>query len=597
MNITRLSYRQQPINRRRRPLALLRRLTIGLMLSSISLAAEDPATAGNQRTFRVTIDRETISQPVSGRLLLVLANSAEPEPRFQVRPGVNAVQVFGINVENIAPGSTVTLDQSAFGYPFESIDDLPAGDYVAQVVLHQYDEFELANGKRVLLPMDQGEGQQWAESPGNLLSRPMPVSLGSGRSETPLLINQTIEPIAPLVDSKYVKHIRIKSERLSKFWGRDMYLGAHVLVPEGFETHPEARYPLAVFHGHYPADFQGFQTEPPPADLNCVPNERAGLDCYNKTRQQEAYDFYRKWTGPDFPRFLIIQIQHANPYYDDSYAVNSENLGPYGDAINYELIPYIEETFRGLGKGWARFTYGGSTGGWEAFATQVFYPDMYNGAFASCPDSLDFRAFSIVNIYDDDNAFYLDGPFRRVERPAYRDYLGEITVTMRDENHMENAIGDNSRSGGQWDIWEAVFSPMGEDGYPQRIWDKTTGVINHEVAAHWRDNYDMRHILQRDWATLGPKLEGKLHVYIGDMDNFHLNNAVYLLEEFLESTEAPYYNGEVIYGDRQEHCWNGDLENPLAIGRLRYNTLYVDKMMRRIEQTAPDGADVTSWRY
>ena len=114
----------------------------------------------------------------------------------------------------------------------------------------------------------------------------------------------------------------------------------------------------------------------------------------------------RNGSRPDFPRFLVIEIQHANPYYDDSYAVNSANLGPYGDAINKELIPYIEKKFRGLGTGWARFTYGGSTGGWEALATQVFYPDMYNGAFAACPDPIDFRAYTVINLYDGQERLY-----------------------------------------------------------------------------------------------------------------------------------------------------------------------------------------------
>ncbi|MEM6708965.1 MAG: hypothetical protein AAF648_09295, partial [Pseudomonadota bacterium] len=423
------------------------------------------------------------------------------------------------------------------------------------------------------------------------------IRIDADGSVIELSLSEVMPEIEPPADTPFVKHIRIRSERLSAFWGRDMYLGAHVLLPAGFDEHPDARYPLAVWHGHFPSDFQGFRTEPPEEDITCVPLERYDVPCYNRIRQEEAQAFYQRWISDDFPRFIIIQIQHANPYYDDSYAVNSENLGPYGDAINYELIPYIEKQFRGLGEGWARFTYGGSTGGWEAFATQVFYPEMYNGAFASCPDSLDFRAFSIVNVYDDDNAYVLEGPFNRVERPAYRNYLGEISVTMRDENHMEYAVGDKSRSGGQWDIWEAVFSPMGDDGYPQRIWDKDTGVINKAVAAHWRDNYDLRYILERDWATLGPKLEGKLHVYMGDMDNFHLNNAVYLLEDFLEATKDPYYGGEVVYGDRQEHCWNGDLDNPIWLGRLRYNTLYVDKMMARIKAAAPTGADLTSWRY
>lgn len=568
---------------------------IAVFVTGCAPAVDEPATVSP--SFSVTFSSDASTDALDGRIILILSKDDGSEPRFQVRPGVNAVQIFGVTVDGLQPGEAVRFDETVFGYPHDSLADLPPGDYYVQALLHKYDTFNLANGLTVKLPMDQGEGQQWERSPGNLYSEPRMMTVS--RTPAPLRVemDRVIAPIVPPADTEFVKHVRIRSELLSKFWGRDMYLGAHVLLPAGFEDHPDARYPLAVFHGHFPADFQGFRTEPPDADLECERSERYDLDCYNRIVQQEAYDFYQRWVGPDFPRMLIIQIQHPNPYYDDSYAVNSENLGPYGDAITYELIPYIEEQFRGLGEGWARFLYGGSTGGWEAFGVQVLYPDEFNGTFAACPDSLDFRHYSAVNIYEDENAYRMIGDFATVERPAYRDYLGNITVTMEDENHMELVIGDKNRSGGQWDIWEAVFSPMGEDGYPVRIWDKKTGDINHEVAAYWRENYDMRYILERDWETLGPKLEGKLHVYTGDMDNFHLNNAVYKLEEFLESTTDPYYAGEVDYGDRQEHCWNGDQENPMYISRLRYNSMYVPKILDRIAKSAPPGADVTSWRY
>jgi hypothetical protein len=294
---------------------------------------------------------------------------------------------------------------------------------------------------------------------------------------------------------------------------------------------------------------------------------------------------------------LIIEIQHANPYYDDSYAVNSANIGPYGDAITYELIPYIEEKFRGIGEGWARFLYGGSTGGWEALAVQVFYPDDYNGCFAACPDPIDFRAYTLVNIYEDENAYFLKSPFKKTPRPGRRNYLGQVSCTLEETNLRELVLGTNSRSGDQWDIWQAVYSPMGEDGYPKPIWDKMTGEIDKEVAEYWRENYDLSYILQRDWKTLGPKLKGKIHIYCGDMDNYYLNNAVYLVEEFLESTTDPHYDGDVDYGDRAEHCWNGDQTRPNALSRLRYNQMYVPKILDRIKKAAPPGADLTSWRH
>ncbi len=360
---------------------------------------------------------------------------------------------------------------------------------------------------------------------------------------------------------------------------------------------PKPAIPCCVFHGHFPYDFGGFREAPPDPDLEPDYSSRFDLEGYNRIQQEQAHEFYKQWTGPDFPRMLIIEIQHANPYYDDSYAVNSANLGPYGDAITYELIPYIEEKFRGIGEGWARFLYGGSTGGWEALAVQVLYPEEYNGCFAACPDPIDFRAYTVVNIYEDKNAYYTEGFWNRIPRPGHRNYLGHISTTLEQSNHRELVLGTNSRSGDQWDIWQAVYSPVGDDGYPKPIWDKLTGEIDHEVAAYWQENYDLRYIMERDWDKIGPSLKGKIHIYCGDMDNYYLNNAVYLTEDFLESTTEPYYNGVVDYGDRAEHCWNGDHERSNALSRLRYNVMYVPKILERIKKAAPRGADLTSWRY
>jgi hypothetical protein len=548
--------------------------------------------------FEVSFPAGVETAAVDGRVLLLISTTGDQEPRFQVLPGVKAIQIFGADVDGLSPGEAVRFDGSVFGYPITSLDDLAPGDYVVQAVLHRYETFNRADGHTVKLPMDRGEGQQWNRAPGNLYSTPRKISIDPSANTTiPIALDQVIPPIKPAVDTEYVKHVRIQSELLTGFWGRPMELGAHVLLPFGYDEHPDARYPLMIFHGHFPSDIGDFRTEPPDPDLECEYSERFHIECYNRIQQQEAYDFYQRWISPDFPRFLVIEIQHPTPYYDDSYAVNSANLGPYGDAITHELIPYIEKQFRGLGEGWARFLYGGSTGGWEALAAQVFYPDQYNGAFAACPDPIDFRAYMSVNIYDDTNAFYYEGPFRRIEKPSARDWLGAIRSTIRDDSQMELVLGANNRSGQQLDIWEAVYSPVADNGYPQRLWDRHTGIIDHEVAQHWRDNYDLRFILERDWAEIGPELVGKIHIFTGDMDNYYLNNAAYLMEEFLESTTDPYYAGEVDYGDRAEHCWNGDHSNGNHLSRLRYNTMYLERILERIEASAPEGADLTSWRY
>ena len=549
-------------------------------------------------SISVSFTEAVSDQPLDGRLILMLADNADKEPRFQINPGLNAQPVFGINVDAMQPGQTQVFDTDVFGFPYQSLSELPPGEYWVQALLHVYETFDLATGQTVKLPMDNGEGQQWNRSPGNIYSEPVKVEITkNGISKLDIVMNQKIPPIEEPADTEWIKHVKIRSEKLSEFWGRDMYLGAHVLLPKGFEEHPDAKYPLMIFHGHFPSDFGGFRTVPPDEDLEPDYAERFGVEGYNIIQQQEAFDFYKRWTSPDFPRFLIIEIQHPTPYYDDSYAVNSASQGPYGDAITYELIPYIEEQFRGIGEGWSRFLYGGSTGGWEALAVQVMYPEDYNGCFAACPDPIDFRAYCLANIYEDKNAYYYDSNHKKIEIPARRDYLGQVQTTVREYNHLELVLGDNSRSGQQWDIWEATYSPQDDDGYPQRLWDKMTGDINHEVAEYWKENYDLRYILERDWERLGEHLRGKIHIYCGDMDNYYLNNAVYLMEDFLENTTEPYYDGEVLYGDRAEHCWNGDPEQPNHISRLRYNSMYVPKIMKRISESAPEGADLSSWIY
>lgn len=548
--------------------------------------------------FAISFTAEKSQTPVDGRLLLMLSVNEETEPRFQISDDPGTQQIFGIDVEGLGPEQAARIDAAAFGYPLRSLAELKPGEYVVQALLHKYETFHLASGHTVKLPRDRGEGQQWNRAPGNLYSTPQRMTIDPRRAaEIKINLDQEIPQIPPPQDTKYIKHVKLQSERLTKFWGQPVELGACVLLPEGFEEHPEARYPLMIFHGHFPYTFGGFREEPP--DPNLVPeySARFRMAGYNKIVQEHAHQFYKDWIGPDFPRVIIIEIQHANPYYDDSYAVNSANLGPYGDALTYELIPFIEQKFRGLGAGWARFLYGGSTGGWEALAAQIFYPEEYNGCFAACPDPIDFRAYTVVNIYEHKNAYYEEGPFKRVPRPGRRNYLGEVSTTLEQANHLELVLGTNNRSGQQWDIWEAVFSPRGENGYPKRLWDKLTGEIDHEVAAYWREHYDLGHILRRDWEHLGPKLRGKIHLYCGDMDNFYLNNAVYLVEEFLKSTTDPPYEGEVDYGDRAEHCWNGDHTRPNAISRLRYHQMFVPRAIARLLQTAPPGADVTSWRY
>lgn len=552
----------------------------------------------NAQMFNVKINNNLHTENFDGRLLLLFSNNNAAEPRFQISDALSTQIILGKNVDQWAIGSTQSIAQEAYGFPKEKLSDIPAGDYYVQVLLHKYETFHLKNGKVVKLPMDRGEGQHWNLAPGNIYSKPIKIHFDPKNTEVvQLTIDQIIPPIIEPTDSKYIKHIKIQSKLLTEFWGRPMYLGAHILLPEGFDTHPNVKYPLAIYHGHFPSDISGFSTTPPNPNLIPDTSARFNITGYNKIQEEEAYQFYKQWTGPSFPRVLAIEIQHATPYYDDSYAVNSANMGPYGDAITYELIPEIEKQFRGIGQGWARFTYGGSTGGWEALAVQVFYPNEYNGAYAACPDPIDFNHYTTINIYKDENAYYAKSDFKDLARPSHRNYLGHVSSTIKETNQRELALGTHSRSGDQYDVWEAVFSPMGEDGYPKRIFDKHSGTIDKSVAAYWKENYDLAHIIKRDWPKIGEQLKGKIHLYVGDMDNYYLNNAVYTAEDMLKQLKNPSCNCVIDYGDRAEHCWNGDHTQPNYISRLRYHQMFINKWAQEVKTRAPKGVDLKSWLY
>ena len=305
-------------------------------------------------TFNIELSGQAVQEAHDGRVILIITPDGDSEPRFQVKQSYDAPQIFGVNVDGMEPGSSVEIAPGVLGFPARDMKQVPAGEYYVQAVLHKYDTFDLSNGKTVKLPAARGAGQNWRLEPGNVISAPKKVSFDpQGDQQIDVTLDTVLPEIEEPEDTKYIRHIKVRSDMLSEFWGTDVYIRGHVLVPEGFDEHPEAEYPLAIFHGHFPANFGGFRTTPPDPDLECEYSERFDEPCYNRIEQQEAYDFYKQWTSDDFPRMLIVEIDHSNPYYDDSYAVNSANIGPYGDAINTELIPAVEAQYRG-GVPWAQ---------------------------------------------------------------------------------------------------------------------------------------------------------------------------------------------------------------------------------------------------
>ncbi|HUB00163.1 MAG TPA: alpha/beta hydrolase-fold protein [Terracidiphilus sp.] len=556
-----------------------------------------PALFCRAQKIEVTIPA---TQPLTGRLVVVFARKDRPEPRFQLNEDYLSAQGFGVDVEKLAPGTPIEVDAKTFGYPRRSLDDLDAGDYYVQAVFNVYEEFHLASGKTVWLPPDKGEGQHWNRKPGNPFDKPVKVHFDPKAGATiRLTLDQTVPPIAGTDEDpevlarrapadRWLKYMRFRSPILSRFWGRDVYLGAWILLPDGFDAHPDAHFPLVVYQDHF---HPGFGPEP---FVTAQPDPKS----LNYRREKYGYEFFQDWTSGRLPRVIMVYVQNANPYYDDSYDVNSANVGPYGTAINEELLPAIEKKYRAIPEGWAHATFGGSTGGWEAFATQVFYPDEYNGAWVACPDPVDFHAYQNVDLYEDTDAFERAGEFAEIPIAGDRKPDGSIIAEMRGEYAYEYVLGTHGRSTDQWDIWQAVFSPAGPDGYPAQVIDPMTGAIDKSVVAYWHDHYDLAAILKRDWPTLGPKLEGKLHFAVGDGDTYFLNNAVHMLQNQLEATRNPHSDATFQYGPGMPHCYTGGpAEYTMQENNGTWAQRVLPQMVEHMLATAPPGADTSSWRY
>ena len=518
------------------------------------------AAYAQQTRFEISVPAAVHGEPVTGRVYVMISRREDPEPRLQIGQ-VDGIPFFGRDIERLAPGQPAVIDTSDLGSPVPSLTEIPAGNYYIQAFVNVYSEFLRADGHVVWMHDDQWEGQRWNISPGNLHSTVQQVHLDPAAGYR---IELTADQIIPAVDippdTDRVKRFRFESPTLTAFWGRPVYLGATVLLPEGYDRETFG-YPVIYEQGH-------FSLAAP-------------------MRFEQDLELQRAWTAGNFPRMIVVTFQHPNPYYDDSYAVNSVNVGPYGDAIMRELIPEVEQRFRVIEQPWARILTGGSTGGWEALALQLFNPDFFGGTWAYCPDPVTFHAFEGIDIYDDENAFYKQYEWYRTPTPNIRDTMGQVRLTAEQKNHFELVNGTKGRSGRQMDIWSAVYSPVGDDGYYKPLFDKYTGVIDREVAEYWKENYDLMYYMQRNWTWLGPKVRDKLHIFTGDMDTYYLDVGVVMLQEWMRETTDPHYPGYFLYGDREPHCWRGPVTQP---ERIREIASFV------LEQKP---ADVTTpwWKY
>ena len=528
----------------------------------VLLCAALPAAA--QQAI-VTLDPSVASGPTTGRLFVIFGRTDAREPRFQAGSYGGSVPFYGMDVDAWKPSAAMTVGTKVLGFPFQDLSQIPAGDYYVQALLNVYTQYHRADGHAIWVHADQWEGQHWNSSPGNLVSEVVKVHFDPAAHTTvKLALTKKLPPAESPVDTRWVKHIKMKSELLSKFWGAPVYIGATVLVPNGFDESSTTRYPAVYAQGHFGlgAPF-GFVDPSQPAETGRGNGRGRGSepsvwDPTPTSARESGLEFGKSWTTAGFPKFFAITWQHPTPYYDDSYAVNSANNGPYQDALLTELVPALEKRFHLIPDANARFLTGGSTGGWECAALQIQRPDFFGGAWCLYPDPVDFRRNQTVDIYADSNAFFPNNALPPVpERSMSRTPEGQDLLSFRLMSRLEAVLGSKARSGQQFDAWDAAYGPVGADGYPKRLWDRATGVIDKSVAAYWRDRgSDLTWNMRQNWSKIGPQLAGKMHVYVGDMDNYYLNLGVYLMEQETKKLTNPPANFTFEYGrPMKPHGW------------------------------------------
>lgn len=519
-------------------------------------------------SFPASVEREALT----GRVILVVAPDGEAEPRQTI--SLNGPPIFGMDVEDLRPGQSVRIGTDADSYPLESLSQLPDGDYHLQAVLVRYTEVTRADGHTIDVPISHRRVFA-AAMPGNLYSVPVRVRVAADDDTVVALsLDQVIAPLPELEDTPWIRRVRIRSDILSDFWGVPMYLGASVLIPRGFDADAGARYPAIYVFGHGDTPF-GFNPDPD--------SHAPGVARARDANVETGYEFFQAWTSDDFPRVVAITLEHPSPYFVESYAVNSANNGPYGDAITRELIPYLEREFRLIPAPHARIVEGASTGGWEALALQLTYPEIFGGAWVFNPDPISFDHYQLIDIYDDTNMFTTPvNAWMTAERPFRRTREGQPVLSVREIAAFEAVLGSRGRSGYQLDIWQATHGPVGEDGYPALLFDKQTGQIDPEVATYMRaQGYDLTARLRDNWEALSPLVAGKLNLFAGEMDDFYLNLGVYEFEDMVRELGGPDYPIRFEYGRPMKgHNWH----HTDWAGVVR-------EMAEHVEANAPEGEE------
>lgn len=469
--------------------------------------------------FAVRYPASAFAGPFSGRVIVSLSRNAQREPRF----GPNWFQpepMFSQTFQNVKPDEVMRFDARAAHFPAD-LADMQPGEYYVQAVIDR----------------NLG-GRQFGASPGNLYGAPIKVVIDpKAPADIPLVCDKVVQA-TPFQETEIVKEVRLQSKLLTAFYGRPTTLNAAVALPAEWTQEPQRTFPVL----YEVPGFGGRHTR-----------LSGGTD--QSTQRQ---------THRNGEPFLYILLDPDCPTGHSVFA-DSANNGPWGKALTTELIPYIEKRFRAVGKPEARFVTGHSSGGWSSLWLQVAYPDVFGGCWSTSPDPVDFRDFQRIDLYARNANMFTDSAGEA--RPLAR--RGETpTIFYKAFSDMERPL-----RGEQLGSFEGVFSPRGADGEPRKLWNRDTGAIDPIVATAWKA-YDIDLVLRTHWKELAPKLQGKLHVFTGDLDTFYLEGAVKLLQADLKAlgsdAEVRIVPGD--HGSMMTRELRAHLDSEMAAAYLSHKT-------------------------
>lgn len=471
----------------------------------ISVVSAKTSTKSHLKAEITVAPELTKSFRNGGRLLLHISRQNLKEPRN------NSEITIGVTPQN-------------WDIPHPFIIDTRKTEFLA-VGLEKFPE--IAKGKfyfQVVYKIKRDDANE--NVPGNWYSN-VDSLVNPGDKVLKLNLQKTIPPLE-IINNQFVKTVEIQSKLLTEFSGFPRFLKASILLPTTFFDKKNQSYPICYR----------------------VPGLNGRYDAVNRLLADK--EFLQQRSSANAPQVIYVFLDSQGPF-GDTYQMDSENNGPCGEALTKELIPAIEKQVGYNAGSKMRFLAGCSTGGWVALGLQVFYPDFFDGTWSYSPDPVDFEHYGLINIYEDSTIFYNRYGYLQ---PGKRTIYGEPTYSMKEWIENENIAGftnDYRSSGGQFGAYNAVFGPKGKEGLPSLMFDPFTGKIDHAIAKQW-EKYDLKKVLEKNWKTLGPKLQGKILIWTGDMDRLYSNVATRFLQYFLEKTENPKSDAILNFTPMANHC-------------------------------------------